>query len=364
MRAGVHQKKPAEKPKDIDWAELYKMAEVHMITSLCFSGVNRLEEKPPQVIYERWKEKADKALVKEILFDEERRQILEAFEQANIKYVPLKGILLKNLYPYQGLRQFSDNDILYEKERQDDVFQIMTKLGYEGELGGNHDVYQKQPIFNFELHIALLSEENEYEYYFRDIWQRVVRVEENRTEYHMTEEDFYLFHIVHFEKHFHGGGTGLRYFADQYYLQKCMSKEFKEAIHKKLETLGLATFEQHINELTQCLFSDETVCWTDILENHKDFQDMFTYVMSCGAYGTIDNMIENRMKKAGGKFQYFLSRLTCDDVFMKKDYPILVKHYWLKPVFVVWRLVRAPFAKTDRVKAEFRAIFGKQKSKR
>lgn len=359
VRAELYHRKPAEKPEDISWKEVLELAAEHMVVSLTFDSLRRLEEKPQGEIYRIWKELSDKALVKEISFDAERTGILQEFEEAGIKYLPLKGILIKSLYKRPGLRQFSDNDILYDRTRQADVAEIMKGRGYEGEKDeGNHDVYQKPPIFNFELHTELLPEENSLQGHFRNIWERAVKDEDNQMGYHMSEEDFYLFHIVHLEKHFGGGGTGLRYFVDQYYLRSYMvDKVSRRVLEQGLEEMGMLEFERRVDRLTERMFGDSGADWEHIFDGNRQEEEMFLYVMSSGAYGNFDNLVENKIKKSGNKFRYFLSRLTCGDVYLKHDYPVLYKAPWLKPVFVVWRLISAPFKKTEKVKAEFRALF-------
>lgn len=363
IRAALYDRQPAEKPEDIEWEKVYALAGEHMVASLTFDSISALQNKPQKRLYEMWKEAADKALVKEISFDAERCCILEAFEEANIKYLPLKGIILKDFYKRPGLRQFSDNDILYETSRKDDVLGIMENLGYEADIEeGHHDVYQKEPIYNFELHTQLLPEKNRNCGYFKNIWQRAVKDEGNQAGYHMSEEDFYLFHLVHLQKHFGGSGTGLRYFVDQYYLEKDMLKKLNgESLKKKLEELDLSDFEERLSGLTKILFGKSDVEWESIFDGEGEYKEMFLYVMSSGAYGKFSNLVANRMKKQKNKFRYFLSRLTCEDVYMKHDYPVLKKAPWLKPVFVVWRLVSAPFKKTEKVKTEFRMLFGRRK---
>ena len=52
---------------------------------------------------------------KALLFDAERKGILDFMEQRGIWYLPLKGVVLKDYYPAVGMRQMSDNDILYDE---------------------------------------------------------------------------------------------------------------------------------------------------------------------------------------------------------------------------------------------------------
>lgn len=363
IRASLEQRKAEEKPENILWEKLYELVGVHMVSSITFYQIDKLEKKPPQQIYRLWKEKAEKALVKEISFDAERRIILEKFEQAGIKYIPLKGIILKDYYAAPGLRQFSDNDILFEKSRREDVFQIMTQLGYTGDIeAGNHDVYKKDPIYNFEMHTALLPSENRLRAEFENIWEKAKKDKENNYGYHMSKTDFYLFHMVHLNKHFEGCGTGLRYFVDEYYLMKDPEiTEKQEEIDRRLEEMELLEFKQKIRKLTQIMFCRKIEDISHLFDENPEMRPVFDYVMSCGAYGTIDVFINNRMKKSGNKFRYFLSRLNCEEEYLRHDYPVLRKHPRLRPVFLVYRLISAPFKKPDRVKAEFKALFSKNK---
>ena len=107
-----------------------------------------------------WREEKERAVRRNILFDGERARILAFMEREGIWYLPLKGVILKELYPRLGLREMADNDILFDSSRQDDVVAFMEQSGYRvGSVGkGAHDTYYKAPIFNFELHTRMFAE--------------------------------------------------------------------------------------------------------------------------------------------------------------------------------------------------------------
>lgn len=366
IRATIYNRKPAQKPDDVSWESLYGLSKEHMVVSLTWNSVTKIPHEMNEDMERLWREEADKALVKEISFDAERGTILAAFEKNQIPYMPLKGIILKDYYDRPGLRQFSDNDILYDKKRQMDVKDIMEGLGYTSMgLETHHDAYEKEPIFNFEMHKQLLPAENDFAHYFEKIWERGKKDADNSYGYHMSKEDFYLFNTVHLKKHFGGSGTGLRYFVDQHYLDTKLktADDFDREINKRnLEMLGLTEFEQTVSALGKVLFGESQVVWEEIFENQpNELLEQFQFVMTCGAYGRFENLIQNRMKIQGNKWRYFLSRLKCADCYMLNDYPILKKAHWLMPVFRVVRLVRAPFQKTEKVKAEFKALIEKKK---
>ena len=91
------------------------------------------------------------------ILDADRAAVLNRLEEAGIWYMPLKGAVLKDLYPRFGMREMADNDILFDAERAGDVRRIMTGLGFSVEEydEGNHDAYHKRPVSNFEMHRTL-----------------------------------------------------------------------------------------------------------------------------------------------------------------------------------------------------------------
>lgn len=60
-------------------------------------------------------------------------------------YLPLKGIIMKDYYPSVGMRQMSDNDILFDADAWERMEKHMISEGYKAEYvgKGNHDVYHK-----------------------------------------------------------------------------------------------------------------------------------------------------------------------------------------------------------------------------
>lgn len=63
------------------------------------------------------------------LFLSEFRQIMRCFHEAGINAILLKGLMLENLYP-DGLRTFSDIDLLLKKENLPEAGKVLNLLGY------------------------------------------------------------------------------------------------------------------------------------------------------------------------------------------------------------------------------------------
>lgn len=294
------------------------------------------------------------ALKRKIVFEKASLQVKEELKKASIWYMPLKGMILKDLYPKPGMREMGDHDILFDADRAEDVKAIMEGLGYETDAfdSSNHDCYIKPPFLRFEMHRALFGpshDEKLYEYY-RDVEKRLLG---DGCEKHFSPEDFYLYVTAHEYKHYTGGGTGLRSLLDTYvYLQKTeLDMNYAQA---EAEKLGMAEFEAQNRSLAQHLFSSGELTEAD--------QEMLEYVMSSGVYGTMEHRVENIIRKNGmGKIQYALHRFFVPVSKKNKDYaayagayPFFYKYKMFIPFLPFYRTFRS--IKEGRFKSEARAI--------
>ena len=94
----------------IDPDELFKMCQYHSLTAIVCTALESAG-----ISNKKFIEAKLKAIRKNILLDSERKKICGTLEQYGIWYMPLKGTVLKELYPQTDVRQMSDNDILFDK---------------------------------------------------------------------------------------------------------------------------------------------------------------------------------------------------------------------------------------------------------
>lgn len=324
---------------DTDYEKLFAFARRHSVAAMAFRAVDK-DECPPET-YEKWSAAADRALRKDIIFDAERQAILSELDRKNIKYICLKGVVIKSLYAERGMREYSDNDILFDAEHEDDVSEIMTSRGYDVLLGPVHNSYHKDPVFNFEFHKELFLKESPYYPAFENVRSRAEKVGDG-AEYKMTVADFYLYFIAHFAKHFSGCGTGVRYFCDLYLIKtKMITDADKAAVEAAIEKAGLAEFNEKVSSLSDKMFArpDELT------------YDDLNYIMENGTYGKRTTYIKNTVKKKG-KVRYFFSRLFLPYESMCGKFPILRKVPILLPFCHVARIVEAIFNKNKRRRAK------------
>lgn len=313
------------------------------------------------VLPKEWNERILKAIRKVMLFNIEREKLFAFMEENGIWYLPLKGIVLKEYYPAIGMRQMADNDILFDAAFGDEVQNYMNSQGYKSvSVGvGNHDVYEKEPVYNFELHRSLYvaMDWNNWEEYYRDIKKKLIRNSDTSYGYHFTEEDFYVYIVTHAYKHYARGGTGLRTLLDFYMYLRAKELDFSY-IEKECETLGIKEFELQSRQLCRKVFDDTSFKSVDEFEDLllEEEKEMLLYYLTSGVYGTLERSVKNGMKlfeKSRGsnsKFIYLLNRIF-PGIEAFASYPIIYKHKWLLPVGWVWRILKILFTKSRRQKA-------------
>ena len=298
-----------------------------------------------------------KAMRKNALLDADRAELTRKLEEAGIWYMPLKGAILKDLYPRFGMREMADNDILVDASRAKDVGRIMQKLGFEvKEAGkGHHDEYTKPPVSNFEIHRMLFSglDSEPCHLYYREMEKRLIPDEDGSFGRHFSTDDLYLYLTAHEYKHYRHGGTGIRSLLDTYvFLRKYGEALDMDYVAAEAEKMGTADYEKKSRELALRLFSGEALTEAE--------QEMFAYYASCGTYGSYEQKIVNEVHSFGGglsgKLRFFLSRLFMPMDKIKYAYPLVYRHKILLPFLFVFRIIKGLTTRRGVTMADLKAL--------
>lgn len=345
--------KPDEnRVEKIDLSLLYKMAEFHSMSAIVAMSLEQAG-----IYQDDWQQAKLKAIRKNILLDDQRRQILAFMEEEKIWYMPLKGVVLKAMYPKPGMRQMADNDILFDKQFRGQLAEFMFKNGYSSKSSGkgHHDEYLKKPVYNFEMHTSLYAENQNKEWakYYKDVKSRLIKDEGNLYGYHFSDEDFYVYMITHGLKHYDKGGVGLRSLADVFVFLKEKEASMNWAyVNSQLEKLKIIDFEKKTRSLSKKIFSKG-----GSNKLHKDEREMLEYVLLSGTFGTMTNLVEKNFKSANTtKFKYLCKRLFPDREFFEKYYDVDYKNKL--SIFAAWmrRLLNSFTVNRKRVKNEISAV--------
>lgn len=149
---------------NIDMEALLRLAKAHSVSAMVCMALEQTDafQHAAETTRLKWLDCKNKAVRKNMLLDAERHRLEKEFAEHGIWYMPLKGSILKDWYPKFGMREMADNDILFDATRRQQVRDIFVNRGYSIESynkSSNHDAYEKQPIYNFEMHVALFHED-------------------------------------------------------------------------------------------------------------------------------------------------------------------------------------------------------------
>lgn len=339
----------------MDLERVYSYAAQHMLGTMVAMVLETAGYKD-----ERSKKIKVSSLYKAKQFDYALKRVIGKLEEAGVWYVPLKGIVLKSLYPIEEMREMVDHDILINAERRNDVRMIMESEGFSTEMycESYNDKYKKTPILCFEMHVDLFSKffhDRIYEY-FHNI--ELIKDETNQYGFHLSNEDLYLYMVAHEYKHYSGSGIGLKSLVDVYVLLSGLNLDMQYVEHAA-EKMGLLEFEKNNREMAMHVFGDG-----ELSERERD---MLRYIASSGAFGSIESHVKRAVQSMGkgnrAKFKYIVNRISVpikksnpEYASYEQQYPLFYKYKIFLPFLPVYRLINSIKRAPGRIKSEISAV--------
>ncbi len=339
-------KEPKEE-QGIDYRELLDLARKHQVYNIIFPAISSLEGVPDEEKSE-FRDYSMSELKRMLVINNEREIILEKLTEKGIRYMPLKGLILKAYYPKESMRQMSDNDILFDEENRDAVAEIMKECGYKSTATGeNSDDYFKEPFSTFEFHRTLFFMEHNFCPEFDNLWENASQDEENPCLYHMGLDDIYIYNVCHMYKHFSTAGCGIRFLADNYlFLRRDGDKLDNAYVSEKLSEYGILDFEQKTRRLAFKIFDGEKLS--------DDEEELLRVFINFGIFGSDSVRIQRELEQMAdgtpldkAKKKYILKRLFPPKKKMKADYRVLEKHPYLLPAIYIHRFFKVIFNPKD-----------------
>lgn len=333
-----------ELPNGFDAEEALKIAAKHQISALIYYGaINCGISQDLPIMQKLFLTTCQLITISERQLYEIDK-IFSAFDQNKINYMPLKGTLLKKMYPRSEMRVMSDADILINTEQYDIIKPVMMELGYLESVESDHELIWKKENINIELHKRLIPSYNkDYYEYFGDGWRLGVPVSENATCYKMSAEDEMIYLFTHYAKHYRDAGIGIKHIVDLWIYQKNVNMLNNEYILAELKKLQLDTFYKNTMRTLETWFNEAPP---------DDVTDVITNVIfNSGVYGTYEAHILSTAvkgtKNTGSAKKTRINRLIVmifqPYKYMRKRYPILDKMPILLPLMWVVRWCEAIF---------------------
>lgn len=319
-----------EREDDLAWSSILAMARAHSLLGLVFSLYEeRLSRELPAQIYAFCSKEVGILDAKHIAQKNEFAAITERFIEEKIYFMPLKGFLIKSLYPSPELRTMNDLDVLVFPESVKKAKDILLSMGYFAADGGYvHDNFLKPPFIEIELHKMLSEDWEDYSL------ERSLPSEKSEYWRLMSDEDFFIFILKHAAKHDNSGGCGIRAVLDFSLIKaKLLPIIGEEKLLRRISEAGLLDFYKSLSYL-------ESI-WLFGGKEDAELLDFEIYTVSGGAYGTRANGVSRKIKN--GKLSFFITRIFPPYSFMKKAFPILKKCPVLLPFLYPWRIIRGIF---------------------
>ncbi len=340
----------AQRCGEMDDEAVYSLANRHMLSAAAAFALKKVMPLP-----NHWHNAIGNSMRRLVIYHAERSKILREFDERGIRYLPLKGIILKGIYPKPEMREMSDNDILCDGEKMGEIKSVMNSLGFTCvEFGKkHHDVYHKG-LTRFEMHSKPFSraEYPEGFSYYATIKKRLIKDDNNSCGYHMTDEDFYIYCVKHIYKHFSKAGTGLRSLLDIYILNKVKGMSLDRGyISSELDHFGLREYELKTRQLAENVFSLQPLS-----ESEKEELAFYAY---SGTYGKIETLVANNLGKDDSKKtkrRYLLRRIFPNSDNLELFYPIVHRHRVLYPFLVVYRPFKGLVKNRGKISAEIKAL--------
>ena len=319
-------------PDNIDFAALRGFGVMHGIENMLYAAISELNISVPPEVRAEFEEDCDIAVANEAIQQLELELITEAFEREKVENVPLKGSVLKFLYPMPDYRKSGDIDILIHNEDEERVIEIMKSLDYEMDEFSREHIYErsfsKQPNIRIEIHCGLVGEKDRARRFCAAVWQNVELNEGCEYTYHMNNEYLFVYLVAHLCKHLYHGGAGIRLITDLWVVRDKLALD-KASVDKYLEQANLLKIGGLALRLADKWFEDKE-------DNDEELKLLEMICLESGTFGNSE--IRDKMKSnntAEERKKNFLSKIFMTKTEIKyrikkfryKNYPYI--YMWL-----------------------------------
>lgn len=338
VRAAIGLEEPPRIPDGVDFQLLFALAKDNSFAQAVYPSVMALKRRGelPEDIFKMFVMEYQVALAQDLNQQFELQTLLDFCEEQKIGCIPLKGGVLKTLYPESYMRYMGDIDLWAHKDGFQRLSEFLSAGGYQlKEKSGIHDEYSKPPYIALELHRDLVLSDNRAAAFFNE--EMVGRAEpygQYRFVKTLTPEDQYIYLVDHTAKHFYESGVTARMVLDFYILNRAYRKSFdEEKLSSRLAALHYTTFESRLRALSYDWFAPGGAGLS-----HDD--PFSLYILRNGSFGRNKNLYisravrESQAHKPPSQFKYVLRRLFPNGQMLRKRFPVLETKPYLLPLMV------------------------------
>lgn len=263
----------------------------------------------------------------------------QSLERAGISFMPLKGSVLRALYPQPWYRTSCDIDVLVHPEDIDRATAwLCEELEYRCVHKGGHDYVLFAPSdIHLELHYLMVEPGRvaDVDTVLEKVWEH----SEGELHCRMSDAMLYFYHIAHMAKHLKTGGCGVRTFMDLWLLERCETAD-REGRRALLAQGGLERFAQSAVALAEHWFSGAEA--DDITET------LSAFILRGGTYGTVSTGSAVRQRRRIDRWVMIWETVFPPYRQLKVQYPVLQRWAILYPTALIYRIASKWFGRGRR----------------
>lgn len=341
---------PGTLPENFDWNNATNILYEHHLVSMAIRGAARcgIPRSHPVI------QQLTAAFCKIAAASRRQMQQLDAvyslFREHGIAYMPVKGAVLKPLYPQRELRVMGDADILIRQEQYPTIRELLSSLGLQEDVESDHEYIWYGGDFKLELHKRLIPSYNkDYYAYYGDGW-RLARQDGQSSACYLSPEDHFIYLLVHFAKHYRDGSINVKSICDFWVCRKAYPHMDEAYLTTELQKLKLLEFYRNILDLLDTWFEGAAPTRAvELLTQTALRGGIYTFEESQLTVSII-KLTKETASLSGSKRKWLWEKLFPPANVLRQRYPILKKYPVLLPFAWVVRWFDALFLRHDRIK--------------
>lgn len=326
--------------KEVDWKELYAIAQKQALLGVLFYGIRRLPKElaPEQKLLMQWMVMAEQIRKQNIRLFQDSVKVCQNFENEGFANCILKGQGNALLYPDPYMRTPGDIDIYLSGGRKK-IMKYVDQVCPNQVMRYHHvdfpvmktaievhftPSYMFCPIHNRRI-------QKWFEKVMGEQCNHRVSLPDGYGEIHVPQVSFNVIYILsHLYRHIFTEGIGLRQLLDYYYV--LISDDLlliRDRVQKKLKHLGLWKFAQAVMFVMKEVFGlseDRMIAPMD----EKEGRFLLDEIMRGGNFGQYDDRMGSKVDESK-IHRYF--RMNLRNLRFVKHYPTEAV---CEPVFRTW----------------------------
>lgn len=322
-------------PSEDELLSLYRYAKAQDLAHLLCAPLDELGLLSPDSELQRQAERqAFLAVYRGERLGYELAAISDSLSRAEIAHIPLKGAVVRDLYPEPWMRTSADVDVLVRAEDAERAAEVLVReLGYRNDGVQAHDI---QLVAASGLHLELHFETIEKSHLapahrtLSRIWDYAHPSASGSYRYALDGAMLLLYHHAHAAKHFRHAGVGIRAFLDLYLMRRRLEID-GERYAALLREANLTAFADASERLAEAWFSGA--------EHTETTARLARYVLNGGIYGSRDNSIAMQNARYG-RLGSALRLVFLPYWQMKARYPSLARYRLAKLALPFYHLHR------------------------